>query len=259
MKYEYCINYETALHTQLKVKLNLKPSMSEQKINVKVGVLALQGSFKEHESHLKKLFELLQNDPKYSKYKLAVCRVKDRSDLDALNGIILCGGESTTTTILLQRNYLLKPLRELITKKHLPAWGTCCGLILLSNDVTNNNAKQLGDLNYECIGGLDVTVSRNSFGRQLESFTEAIDYTEATDNRIKKFDSVFIRAPTITKIYDNNHTRVLATITKGEQKLIVGAMNRTVLGTSFHPELVQGDYRFHEWFLDHFVLKNLNS
>ncbi len=232
--------------------------MKEQKKVVKVGVLALQGSFREHLSHLENLFGELAENPDYSQYEFEACKVKGKKDLDSLNGIIICGGESTTMTILLQRTNLLNPLREMITKRHLPAWGTCCGLILLSNHIENNKSKILGDLKYECIGGLDVTVSRNSFGRQLESFTETIDLAEVTNHEIRSFEGVFIRAPTITTIDGNDGTKILATVTKNDHTYVIGAMNRTVLGTSFHPELVDGDYRFHKWFLDKFVLKILD-
>ncbi|VEU19471.1 DEKNAAC100187 [Brettanomyces naardenensis] len=221
------------------------------KKQIRVGVLALQGSFREHLSHLSKLFEELAKSEDYSEYEFKDVAVRTAKDLEGLSGIIICGGESTTMSILLQRKHLLNPLRQLIREDHLPAWGTCCGLILLSNRVTNNTSLKLGDLKYEVIGGLDATVDRNSFGRQIDSFTETIDLSGATGEEIHDFNCVFIRAPVISGL---GNARSLAKIKRNDTELIVAVRNDTVLGTSFHPELVDGDYRFHKWFIDEFVL-----
>lgn len=221
------------------------------KMEVKVGVLALQGSFREHISHLNGLFSQLAKNDEYSKYKFQVVAVKTKDDLRDLKGLILCGGESTTISILMQRNNLLGPLRKMVKVDKLPVWGTCCGMIMLCNKVTNTGSKKLGELNYEVIGGLNATVDRNSFGRQVDSFSERIDFSKATKGAIKEFNCVFIRAPVITDVGD---TEVLGTADRGGTKQVVAVTKGNILGTSFHPELVDNDYSFHKWFIDHYVI-----
>lgn len=256
-----------------------------------IGVLALQGSYHEHVSHLEGLFVELSNEPKYnSKYDFKVKEVKTIFDLENLSGLILPGGESTTMSILLQRNKLLDPIRHLVQIKKLPCWGTCAGLILLSNEIKNTKIDLGGasidkDMKYRVIGGLDVQIQRNSFGRQLDSFNQKFVLT-GFNGELKnaEYGCVFIRAPVIQKIltkeriqnknfvehdFKNGIVRavelnesctksppeVLLKISKvDDDDMIVAIKQENIFGTSFHPELIENDYRIHKWFLDEFIL-----
>lgn len=235
-----------------------------------IGILSLQGSYHEHIAHLDKLFKQLSQDPKYEDYSFVSRNVKTPADLCNLNGLILPGGESTTMSILLQRNNLLKPLRELVQVQKLPCWGTCAGLILLSNLVENTKIN-LGDLKYSTIGGLNVTIERNSFGRQIDSFKKSYKLNNFSGSlKDVDFECVFIRGPVIKELGVNRSSKnsvraikltdddsipeVLLTIKQNDQDTIVAVKQQNILGTSFHPELVSGDSRFHKWFIDEFVL-----
>lgn len=262
--------------------------MSEDKKNIIVGVLALQGSYHEHISHLNNLFMDLKNDDNYkSKYIFETREIKNINDLNNLNGLIIPGGESTAISILLQRNELLEPIRKLIQIDKLPCWGTCAGLILLCNKITNTKVNLNGinteqSMKYRSIGGLDVEIERNSFGRQIDSFNN--DYILKSfcgDLKNENFNCIFIRAPVIKNIlqpylgnqlepdkngnvvyakklnknWDRETPKILLTINQNSKdELIVAIKQENILGTSFHPELVTGDYRMHKWFIDEFVL-----
>jgi 5'-phosphate synthase pdxT subunit len=263
-------------------KNNKAFSMTGQKI-VNVGVLSLQGSYHEHIKHLQELFRQLNNDLKYSsKFKFFVKEIKTVDDLKDIQGLIFPGGESSTMSILLQRTGLLEPIRELVQIKKTPVWGTCAGLILLSNEIINTKI-DLGDLKYKSIGGLNVQVQRNSFGRQVDSFSEKFKLENFGDElKNTEFECVFIRAPVIQKIISPNKKNsnveydlvngivygvqlvenftapeVLLTIEHNDHKMIVAVRQENILGTSFHPELVVDDYTFHKWFIDEFVLKSI--
>ncbi|GMG19324.1 unnamed protein product [Ambrosiozyma monospora] len=246
---------------------------SDKQQQITVGVLALQGSFREHISHMEKLIQSLKHDPSYANKLISVKPVRTPIDLQQIDGLIIGGGESTTISILLQRTGLLKPLQDLIQNQKLPTWGTCAGLILLCDEVTNTKI-QLGDLTYKTIGGLDVSVERNSFGRQLESFTENVPCAGFTNSALDSFDCVFIRAPVIKstvvssgKLKENSvrsgrkvhageaPAQVLATVSRNGEDLVVAVRKGKILGTSFHPELIE-NYGFHKWFLDEFVIRN---
>lgn len=264
--------------------------MTERK-EIVVGVLSLQGSYHEHIAHLESLFQQLSEDVWYnSKYKLRSREVKKVEDLNNLDGLILPGGESTTMSILLQRNGLLDPLRKAIQIDNLPCWGTCAGLILLSNEITNTKLDLSGSITetsmqYRPIGGLDVQVQRNSFGRQLDSFCKEL-VLEDFDGELNgaKFPCIFIRAPVIQNVLSsevlldvhetNDHLTdgVVRAVRLNEQPVqakpevllrissdegasrIVAIKQGNVFGTSFHPELVTGDYRMHKWFIDKFII-----
>ncbi|KAH3665476.1 hypothetical protein OGAPHI_003661 [Ogataea philodendri] len=236
--------------------------------HVVVGVLSLQGSFREHLGHLDELFVQLNSAPEYSKYRFSSRKVREPKDLDGLAGIILVGGESTTISLLLQQTKLLEPLARLIQSGTIGVWGTCAGLILIANHVTNTKV-QLGDRKYELIGGLDVSIERNSFGRQVDSFDQELSFPAAG---IGSFKCVFIRAPTVTdvigktpvvgsnssvvaKVYTKNEApvEVISRVERSGKSMVVGVRQGHILGSSFHPELVP-DYRFHKWFIDEFVL-----
>lgn len=225
-----------------------------------VGVLSIQGSFREHMSHLDLLFQDLNEETTRFLSK----KVGKLEDLDKLDGLIIPGGESTTMTILLQRTQMFDRLQYMIQVEKLPVWGTCAGLILLSNHVSNTKT-QLGDLSFKPLGGLDVQVERNSFGRQLDSFKKVYRLS-GFDGELRDadYECVFIRAPTICKHIENTVNAVKAnTLAINDAPVevlldigdkVVAVRQGNVLGTSFHPELNSGDYRMHKWFVDQFIV-----
>jgi 5'-phosphate synthase pdxT subunit len=183
-----------------------------------IGVLALQGDFLEHITALG---------------KIGVCAKEVRlpQDLEAIDGIILPGGESTTMTNLLDVFDLRKPLAKHIAEG-LPVWGTCAGMILL--------AKKLLQERPTPLKVMDIVVDRNAFGRQIDSFSVPLRISPLGD---KALHATFIRAPKIIAIGPT--VTVLSKLTDGT---IVAAQQNTMLATSFHPELTQ-DTRLHEFFL----------
>src|SRR5690625_3414256 len=188
---------------------------------VRIGVLALQGAFREH---LLMLGSLGVDSRK-------VTRSEHLSGLDA---IILPGGESTAMVRVAAGTDLFCRLRESIAAG-LPVFGTCAGLILLADRLSDDS---LGG--YDRLGGLDITVVRNAYGRQSESFTAALNI-KGFDSA---FDAAFIRAPQIIGISPT--TEVLARC--ADRPVLVRQNN--VWGASFHPEL-GGDLRIHTAFLQH--------
>ena len=188
---------------------------------VRVGVLALQGAFREH---LLMLGSLGVDSRK-------VTRSEHLSGLDA---IILPGGESTAMVRIAAGTDLFCRLRESIAAG-LPVFGTCAGLILLADRLSDDS---LGG--YERLGGLDITVARNAYGRQRESFTAALHI----EGFARTFDGTFIRAPQILDISPT--TEVLARC-EGRPVLV---RQGNVWAGSFHPEL-GGDLRLHAAFLQH--------
>ncbi len=186
----------------------------------RIGVLALQGAFREHIRVLRRL------GAKASEVRLP-------QHLAGLDGLILPGGESTTVSKLAADYQLFDPLRELAAGG-LPLWGTCAGLILLACDA--------GD-DLPLIGALDVRVKRNAFGSQVDSFEADLAVSVLTEPE-RSFRAVFIRAPLIS--YVGPDVKVLANLedTNG----IVAVQQGHLMGTAFHPELTDDD-RFHRYFL----------
>jgi len=188
---------------------------------MKIGVLALQGDFAEHMVMLRRL-------------KVDAFEVRLPEQLSGLDGLIIPGGESTTIGKLSEDFHLIDPLRE-FGQSHA-IWGTCAGAILLSKDARRN--QPLLDL-------MDITVERNAFGRQLESFEADLQIPEL--RRVAGGDhayhAIFIRAPIIQSV--RGEAKVLATT---DDERIVAAQQGHLLATSFHPELTP-DTRFHEYFL----------
>jgi 5'-phosphate synthase pdxT subunit len=156
--------------------------------------------------------------------------VRRPEQLDGLDGIVLPGGESTTMGRLLDLFGLLGPLQELL-RGGLPAYGTCAGMILLADDVIGGRPEQ------QLLGGLDITVRRNAFGSQVDSFEQDVDVSG-----VGSVHGVFIRAPWVERVGPG--VEVLATV--GEHPVAVRQGH--VLATSFHPELT-GDRRMHALFL----------
>ncbi len=188
---------------------------------MKIGVLALQGDFAEHIVMLKRL-------------KVEAVEVRLPEHLKGLDALILPGGESTTIGKLADDFGLMEPLREF--GKHHAIWGTCAGAIFLSKDVRRDQP---------LLGLMDITVARNAFGRQVDSFEADLDIPElkqATGTR-EPYHAVFIRAPIIESVQDG--VKILSAL---PDQRIVAAQQGHLLATSFHPELT-GDARFHEYFL----------
>ncbi len=185
---------------------------------MKIGVLALQGAFEEHV----KMLGILGADG---------VEIRQKKDLTQdFGGIIIPGGESTVISKLLSELDMRDKLLEAINSRRLPVFGTCAGLILLSQDT--------GDPKAQPLGLMEITAKRNAYGRQLSSFR-----TEAPFDGAGKIPMVFIRAPYISKASEN--VEILSTV-KGR---IVAARQGRFLATAFHPELT-GDLSVHKYFLN---------
>ena len=185
---------------------------------MKIGVLALQGDFAEHQVML----ESLGAD---------VIQVRLPEHLDGLNGLIIPGGESTTIGKLATAYGLMGPMKE-FGKSHA-IWGTCAGAIFLSKEA--HRPQPLLEL-------MDIAIERNAFGRQVDSFEISLDVPCLEKN--VPFHAVFIRAPLIESVGEN--VEVLAKLEDGR---IVAARQGKLLATSFHPEITNDD-RFHRYFLE---------
>jgi pyridoxal 5'-phosphate synthase pdxT subunit len=192
-----------------------------------IGVLALQGAFAEHVRMLRQL-------------GVNAVEVRKASQLADLHGLIIPGGESTAISLIAGRWGLLEPLREWV-QAGKPVWGTCAGLILLADRIEGGRPG-----GQALIGGLDVTVSRNHFGRQIDSFRQEIGMTESGLDAAP-YPAVFIRAPAITAY--GPQVRPLATLSTADGGTITVAVRQgNMLATAFHPELTT-DMRWHRYFL----------
>ena len=192
---------------------------------VKIGVLALQGDVREH------LAALRAADAE-------AVAVRRPDELDSVDGLVLPGGESTTIAKLARTFDLIEPLRARI-KDGLPVYGSCAGLILLADRIVDGTADQ------ETFGGLDVTVRRNAFGRQVDSFEEDVVVDGLDGGPVH---AVFIRAPWVESV--GPAATALAAVTTGPAAgKIVAVRQQQLLATSFHPELM-GDGRVHAYFCD---------
>ena len=189
-----------------------------------VGVLALQGDVREH-------LEMLDHAG------ARTCAVRRPAELDAVDAIVMPGGESTTMVKLARAFGLLQPLRARLADG-LPGLGTCAGMILLADRIEGGIAGQ------ETVGGLDVVVRRNAFGRQVDSFEADLDVVGFAT----PFHAMFIRAPWVERTGPG--VEVVARVSSGpEVGRIVAVRRGSLLATSFHPEMT-GDHRFHGLFLD---------
>ncbi len=189
---------------------------------VTIGVMALQGDFDAHEKALAAL------------PGVSVKRVRTVADLDSVDGLILPGGESTTMAKLLLRFELMEPLKKRLNAG-MPAFGTCAGLILLSEDILNRPEQPT-------IGVLSCTVDRNAFGRQVDSFETDLAFP-LPDEPAAMVRAVFIRAPYVVQA--RGEAQVLATY----DNRIVAVQQNNILGIAFHPELT-GDLRVHSYFVN---------
>ena len=186
---------------------------------MKIGVLALQGAFAEHITVLHRL-------------EVESVPVRLPRQLVGLDGLIIPGGESTTITSLML-SYNLRTEISRLVESGLPVLGTCAGMILLARKVSNDGV--------EPVAAMGITVRRNAFGRQRESFEAELDIPVLGE---KPFPGVFIRAPLIEQV--TTEVEVLACLNDGT---IVAARQGKLLACAFHPELTN-DLRFHQYFLD---------
>ena len=183
---------------------------------MKIGILALQGDFREHAEAVKKL-------------GAEAALVKLPEDLDRVHGLIIPGGESTTIGMLMERHKLGKAIK----KKHkegMPIYGTCAGAIILAKEIIESRQPKLNLA--------EISIKRNDYGRQIDSFEAELDI-----KGIGKFKGVFIRAPVIKKIH--NGAEILAEYKKSP----VMVKQDSILITTFHPELTD-DLRVHKYFMD---------
>lgn len=190
-----------------------------------IGVLAIQGAVREH-------IALLEAAGAHA------VAVKHPADLAQISGIVLPGGESTTISKLAVIDGLMEPLRD-FAASGLPMYGSCAGMILLADRILDGRPDQ------ETIGGIDMTVRRNAFGRQVDSFEGGIDL-EGIDGG--PFPGVFIRAPWVEEI--GARVEVIGRVGAGAAAgRIVAVRDRNLIATSFHPELT-GDTRVHQYFVE---------
>ncbi|WPH04926.1 Hypothetical protein R9X50_00782300 [Acrodontium crateriforme] len=247
-----------------------------------VGVLALQGAFIEHIVLLKRAAEEFPttSNTTAQRPRFTFIEVRTPADLALCRGLIIPGGESTAISLIAERTGLLEPLRDFVKVQRMPVWGTCAGLILLAESA--NKSKATGQ---ELIGGLDVRVQRNYFGRQVESFEADLDLSFLENG--PPFHSVFIRAPVVEKVLQSTSSlpatgNVVTAPTKrptdapveilgrlvgraqtirnktanaealGAEGDIIAVRQGNVFGTAFHPELT-GDARIHTWWLQQVV------
>ena len=202
-----------------------------------IGVLALQGDVREHRAMLERA----------GAETLAVRRPEEVGRVD---GIVIPGGESTTISKLARTFGVLDPLREAL-RSGLPGFGTCAGMIMLADHI------EAGVAGQETLGGLDVVVRRNAFGRQVDSFEADLELDVDGHALQRPFRAMFIRAPWVEKV--GQSVEVVARVSvvhHGEAPTaadvvgrIVAVRQRSLLATSFHPEIT-GDSRIHEMFVD---------
>ncbi len=196
--------------------------MSERTSALTIGVLALQGGFREHLERLQSL-------------GVTAVPIRTAAQLEAVDGLILPGGESTAIGLIAARWQLVAPLQAWV-QAGKPIWGTCAGLILLADRAVGQKAD-----GQPLIGGLDVLVNRNYFGSQKDSFETWLQvpgWAEAAH-------AIFIRAPAILELGPG----VTSLATLPTEQVTVAVQQEQILGTAFHPELT-GDLRWHALFLN---------
>jgi 5'-phosphate synthase pdxT subunit len=191
-----------------------------------IGVLALQGGFLEHLVAIRILGAIARE-------------VRLPSDFVGIDALIIPGGESTTIAKMMDLYELRKPISDFADQGH-PVWGTCAGLIMLSIDNIDEEP--------ETLSLIDISVQRNAYGRQLESFITDLKSSIFSE---KIFQGVFIRAPIISRV--GQGVQVLSEL---KDKSPVAVRQNNIIGTTFHPELTD-DYRYHEYFLSMLEGSNL--
>ncbi|EDQ90670.1 uncharacterized protein MONBRDRAFT_15918 [Monosiga brevicollis MX1] len=204
--------------------------------SVTIGVLALQGAFREHLRALSE-FEGVSALP-----------VRTKEQLATVDALVIPGGESTTMGLVAERSGLLEELRAMTRARQKPVFATCAGLIMLAQRAQHEKTG-----GQPLLGGLDVVVDRNFFGTQLQSFEATMDVRLPGDEAASTCHAVFIRAPAILEV--GIRVEVLATLPVDksprplEKPCIVAARQGPFLVTAFHPELT-ADRRWHAYFVD---------
>ena len=193
---------------------------------MKIAIIALQGAFTEHADALKKAAKELD-------VKCDIILAKSNNDLEDVSGIVLPGGESTTINKLLTETGMDKKIKQL-AEKDIPILATCAGMIIISS-AGDDQCKKTGRL----LGLIDMTVNRNAFGSQKDSFEKELDIKD-----IGKVNAIFIRAPAVTEVRDKD-AEILAKISEK----IVAVRKKNILALAFHPELT-GDTKIHRYFLE---------
>jgi len=199
---------------------------SEGSSALTIGVLALQGAFLEHLVMVRKL-------------GVNAVEVRKAEQLDAIDGLIIPGGESTSMGLIAERWGLVEPLRKWVHSGK-PTWGTCAGMIMLADRATGQ--KEGGQT---LIGGLHVEVNRNYFGRQLQSFETFLQTPQLGSDPAP---ALFIRAPAITEIGSDVEPLAEMDTDRGDH-IYVAVRQGTILATAFHPELTN-DLRWHRYFVE---------
>ena len=184
----------------------------------KIGVLAIQGDFLEHKQMLARL-------------GVEATEIRLPSQLDDVDGLIIPGGESTTIVQLIDIYHFRETLKDK-AKSGMPVWGTCAGMIVISDKLTDRRPEPLHIM--------DIEVSRNAFGRQVDSFEADIEFKEIEG---PPYHCIFIRAPVVNKMGDD--VKVLAALDDGRP---IAVRQDNILATAFHPELTD-DTRVHELFV----------
>ncbi len=190
-----------------------------------IGVLALQGDVREHARSLEAA-------------GARAVAVRSLATLASVDALVIPGGESTTMSKLAVMDGFLEPLRD-ARRDGMPMYGSCAGMIMLADEVADARPDQ------ETIGGIDVTVRRNAFGRQVDSFEVDVEIPAVGE---APFRAVFIRAPWVDRVGPD--VEVLATVRRGsDEGTIVAVRQGPLMATAFHPELT-GDHRIHELFVE---------
>jgi len=185
---------------------------------LRIGVLALQGDVREHITTLREI-------------SCETVEVRKATDLEKLDGLVLPGGESTTISKLLDIFDLRNPIRDFINAGNA-VFGTCAGMITLATEVIDSASGQ------QSLGVLDISVRRNAFGSQLDSFEQSLDFDDVPVN------VAFIRAPIVERV--GKGVQVLASLDDGR---VVAVRQNNILATAFHPEIT-GETQVHDYFLE---------
>jgi len=216
---------------------------------LRIGVLAIQGGFSAHIETLKQLSDQISVDE-----KLEVVEVRKASDLDTIDGLIIPGGESSVLSLHLNIGNLMEKVKMFVKNKQKFTWGTCAGLILLSESIEGEGKNEVKQ-----IGGLDITCKRNYSGRQNNSCESQLLLTDedlvASNGNKKEFKGIFIRPPGVVSV-NSPDVKVLSRRDSEGSSEVVAIRDGNVMACSFHPELCNQDSKFtwHRYFVKN-VLK----
>ena len=193
---------------------------------VNIGIIGVQGAILEHANTIKRLFSETNTDGE-------IFIIRDKNQLEKVDGLIIPGGETTTISKILVKTGLYDKILDRIKRKNIAIMGTCAGCVVLSEKIINSSSE------IKCLNAIKMHVKRNAFGRQKESFEQEINIKGFS----KPYNAIFIRAPIIEKTFDD--CEILAKINNN----IIMVRQDKFLAISFHPELTD-DLRIHKYFLD---------